>query len=133
LQILVSGSRGFIGSHLVSALKAKGYYVRGIDIKRDCYLKTGEDEFVLGDLRKPEVALAVTKGMDYIYHTAANMGGIQWISEVGADIILDQALKFLDPDSLHQPARFEDCKHLGLFAAIKTRFAEGNAHSDLWW
>jgi len=32
-KILVTGSAGFIGSHLVSHLKNEDYWVRGVDIK----------------------------------------------------------------------------------------------------
>ena len=34
---LVTGAGGFIGHHLVSYLKAAGYRVRGVDIKRPEY------------------------------------------------------------------------------------------------
>ena len=32
-RALVSGAGGFIGSHLVKYLKARGYWVRGVDVK----------------------------------------------------------------------------------------------------
>ncbi len=32
-RVLVTGAGGFIGHHLVSFLRAKGYWVRGVDIK----------------------------------------------------------------------------------------------------
>ena len=49
---LVTGAGGFIGHHLVSYLKAAGYRVRGVDIKRPEYGGTDADEFMLLDLRE---------------------------------------------------------------------------------
>ena len=33
-KVLVTGAGGFIGSHLVDYLKAKDFWVRGVDIKK---------------------------------------------------------------------------------------------------
>ena len=91
-KILVTGGKGFIGSHLVNYLKAKGYNVRSIDIVKNSYLKTYEDKFFCGDLRDVYVALKVTKDIDWVFNLAANMGGIGFISKVGADVMRDNAL-----------------------------------------
>ena len=32
-RVLVTGAGGFIGHHLVTYLKERGYWVRGVDIK----------------------------------------------------------------------------------------------------
>jgi len=91
-KILVTGGKGFIGSHLVNYLKAKGYNVRSTDIVKNSYLKTYEDKFFCGDLRDVYVALKVTKDIDWVFNLAANMGGIGFISKVGADVMRDNAL-----------------------------------------
>lgn len=89
MKVLVTGGKGFIGSHLVNFLKAKGYWVRSVDIKKEAYLDTSEDEFILGDLTKPEVALSTTKEIDLVYNLAANMGGIGFITKYKADVMRD--------------------------------------------
>ena len=38
-KAIVCGAGGFIGGHLVKKLKAEGFWVRGVDIKR-CLLYT---------------------------------------------------------------------------------------------
>ena len=48
-RILVTGAGGFIGNHLVSFLKDKGYWVRGVDIKYPDFNSTQADEFELLD------------------------------------------------------------------------------------
>ncbi len=42
---VVCGAGGFIGSHLVRRLKAEGYWVRGVDLKRPEFARTAADEF----------------------------------------------------------------------------------------
>lgn len=78
-SVLVAGAGGFIGGHLVKRLKAKGYWVRGVDIKRHEYAVTAADEFILGDLRDPSVLQEVVSGIDEVYQLAADMGGAGYI------------------------------------------------------
>ena len=89
MRILVTGGKGFIGSHLVNYLKRKGHWVRSVDIKREAFLKTNEDNFVCQDLRKFEVAEYVTEDIDWVFNLAANMGGIGFITKVKADVMRD--------------------------------------------
>ena len=44
-RVLVTGAGGFIGSHLCTYLRDKGYWVRGVDIKLPEFSKTDADEF----------------------------------------------------------------------------------------
>src|SRR6185312_5939078 len=83
---LVTGAGGFIGHHLVSYLKANGYRVRGVDIKLPEYRSTEADEFMLLDLREPQNCRTCTAGMDLVYHLAADMGGIGYITASHAGI-----------------------------------------------
>lgn len=79
-KALVCGAGGFIGGHLVNRLKEEGYWVRGVDIKENEYGNDNSDEFVLGDLRDPQVAAkVVTADLDEIYQLAADMGGAGFV------------------------------------------------------
>lgn len=79
-KALVCGAGGFIGGHLVNRLKSEGYWVRGVDIKENEYNNNNSDEFVLGDLRDPNVANeVVTDDLDEIYQLAADMGGAGFV------------------------------------------------------
>src|SRR5205085_11913445 len=51
-RVLVTGAGGFIGHHLVTYLKERGYWVRGVDIKLPEYTPVDADEFELLDLRR---------------------------------------------------------------------------------
>src|ERR1700743_1675245 len=89
---LVTGAGGLIGHHLVSYLKAAGYRVRGVNIKRPEYSGTDADEFMLLDLREQNNCQACTVGMDFVYHLAADMGGIGYITASHAGIAYNNSL-----------------------------------------
>lgn len=88
-KVLVTGGKGFIGSHLVKYLKAKGHWVRCVDIVPTSYLRTRENEFQWSDLTFMEKALSAVKGVDWVFNLAANMGGIGYITRVRADVMRD--------------------------------------------
>jgi nucleoside-diphosphate-sugar epimerase len=77
---LVCGAGGFIGGHLVKRLKAEGFWVRGVDLKRHEYVETEADDFVIGDLRDPYFCRQVIdRRFDEVYQLAADMGGAGFI------------------------------------------------------
>lgn len=85
-RVLVTGAGGFIGHHLSTYLKNKGYFVRGVDIKLPEYEKTHADEFELLDLRHFDSSLQAMVGIDEVYALAADMGGMGYISYNDATI-----------------------------------------------
>ena len=96
-RVLVCGAGGFIGGAMMKRLKSEGHWVRGVDIKEheyfDCYGVA--DEFVVGDLRDPQVCdKVVSEDIDEIYQFAADMGGAGFVftGENDADIMHNSAL-----------------------------------------
>ena len=110
-KALVLGAGGFIGSHMVKRLRAEGYWVRGVDLKRPEFSDSEAHEFILGDLRDPTFVNRVleykgTAGnfyksvpyryihpFDEIYQFAADMGGAGFVftGENDADIMHNSA------------------------------------------
>ncbi len=91
-RVLVTGAGGFIGHHLVTFLKQKGYWVRGVDIKQPEYTATDADEFELLDLRRWDNCLQATRGVEEVYALAADMGGMGFISAHHAEILHNNSL-----------------------------------------
>jgi GDP-D-mannose 3', 5'-epimerase len=91
-RVLVTGAGGFIGHHLVTSLKQRGYWVRGVDLHRPQYTATDADEFELRDLRRLDECLLATRGIDHVYALAADMGGMGFISANHATILRNNAL-----------------------------------------
>ncbi|TPW21116.1 MAG: NAD-dependent epimerase/dehydratase [Elusimicrobia bacterium] len=91
-KVLVTGAGGFIGHHLVTYLKAKGCWVRGVDLKKPEYAPSDADEFSVCDLRQRADADAAAKGVDEVYALAADMGGMGYISANHYTILSSNAL-----------------------------------------
>ncbi len=80
-KILVTGSEGFIGSHLVELLVSRGYSVRAL-VQYNSFNNKGwleeldsktlsSVETVLGDIRDPNLVRRVVRGCDSVIHLAA--------------------------------------------------------------
>jgi nucleoside-diphosphate-sugar epimerase len=91
-KVLVTGAGGFIGHHLVTYLKERGYWVRGVDIKCPEFSELDADEFELLDLRRWDNCLQATRGIEEVYALAADMGGMGYISFNNAIILRNNAL-----------------------------------------
>jgi GDP-D-mannose 3',5'-epimerase len=92
-RILVTGGGGFVGSHLARHLFMQGYFVRIVDVKFDDYIQEKHcSERIRLDLRNWDNCRIATKGIDKVYNLAANMGGIGFITEVGAQVMYDNVL-----------------------------------------
>jgi len=105
-KALVLGAGGFIGSHLVKKLKSEGFWVRGVDLKYPEHWETAADEFIIGDLRNPQVVNRAMwapeqisendkiNSFDEVYQLAADMGGALYIftGEHDADVMHNSAL-----------------------------------------
>ena len=103
---LVCGAGGFIGSHLLKRLQRDGYWVRGVDLKYPEFSPTPADDFVIGDLRDPDVCQRVVdRPFDEVYQLAADMGGAGFVftGENDADIMHNSALVNLN--------MLEACRH----------------------
>jgi GDP-D-mannose 3', 5'-epimerase len=91
-RVLVTGAGGFIGHHLVSALKREGCWVRGVDVKYPEYATSEADEFLIRDLRRWGSCLQATAKIDDVYALAADMGGMGYISSHHAAILHNNVL-----------------------------------------
>jgi nucleoside-diphosphate-sugar epimerase len=74
VPVLVTGGAGFIGSHLVDALLARGARVRVLDdlsTGRRENLSHASVELVEGDIREVRACQAACSGVAYLFHQAA--------------------------------------------------------------
>jgi len=81
-KVLVTGGASFIGSHLVDALVERGASVYVVDnlssgkvenIKR--HIESGSVKFTKSDLRNSSAVRKAVKGMEVVFHLAADHGG----------------------------------------------------------
>jgi nucleoside-diphosphate-sugar epimerase len=91
-RCVVTGAGGFLGHHLVRALKQRGAWVRGVDLKDPQFEPTDADEFVRADLREFDACQAATEGVVDVYNLAADMGGIGFITRYLASVARNNSL-----------------------------------------
>jgi nucleoside-diphosphate-sugar epimerase len=70
---------------MVKYLVARGHWVRGADLKQPEYEASPAQEFEILDLRRWDNCLVATRGVEEVYHLAADMGGIGYINFHHAD------------------------------------------------
>ncbi|HXX44360.1 MAG TPA: SDR family NAD(P)-dependent oxidoreductase [Candidatus Acidoferrales bacterium] len=81
-KVLVTGGTSFIGSHLVDALVSRGAKVHVVDdltsgklTNIEAHVKAGRVTLTQADLREPGVTRAAMKGIQVVFHLAADHGG----------------------------------------------------------
>lgn len=109
-KVLVTGGAGFIGSHLVDALLARGCSVRVLDaLVPQVHKNQGAPEhldpraeFMEGDVCDPVLLSRALDGVDIVYHEAAEVGVGQSMYEpvrymrantLGTTVLLEQISK----------------------------------------
>ena len=89
MNALVTGSNGFIGSHLVEYLLRKGYEV-------SCFVRPTSNlqwveklpvRFIYGDLSDKSTLHDAVRGQDYVFHAAGKIKAIDWDTYYEANYI----------------------------------------------
>lgn len=70
MRLLITGGAGFIGSHIVTALRLRGHD----PVVLDLVPPAADAEFVRADVRDPEAVRAALRGVDAVCHQAAMVG-----------------------------------------------------------
>jgi nucleoside-diphosphate-sugar epimerase len=91
-RVLVTGAGGFIGHHLVKYLVARGHWVRGVDLKQPEFEPSPAHEFLVLDLRERRNCERAAQDIEHVYHLAADMGGIGYISVYRASVARNNLL-----------------------------------------
>jgi dTDP-L-rhamnose 4-epimerase len=111
MRVLVTGGAGFIGSHVVDGLLARGHAVRVLDALDGqvhdgppAYLSS-DAELVEADIRDPDAVGRSLQDVDRVVHLAAAVGVGQSMYEIvrytsvntlGAAVLLEQVLPLRD-------------------------------------
>ena len=69
MKILVTGSSGFLGSHVADALSDMGHEVTLFDIRKSPYIR-GDQKMIVGDILDQQCLNKAVKDQDVVYHFA---------------------------------------------------------------
>jgi dTDP-L-rhamnose 4-epimerase len=76
VRVLVTGAAGFIGGHVVAAVRAAGHEVTALDVLHPAAHRerTMPEGVLMGDVREPGVVASALRGVDVVVHQAAMVG-----------------------------------------------------------
>ena len=77
-RVLVTGSAGAIGRAVCKELKARGHFVRGLDVRET----PGVDESLLGTVADYAVVAKATETMETVIHLAATVDDADFMAEL---------------------------------------------------
>jgi dTDP-L-rhamnose 4-epimerase len=140
MRILVTGGAGFIGSHLVDALVARGHSVRILDLlvpqvhganaDWPVWVPTGVER-IRADVQDPTVWANAIDGVDVIYHFAAEVGVGQSMYEIsrymGANTMGTARLLELLAQGTHRVQRLVVASSMSIYGEGQYRTGSGRS------
>lgn len=96
MKVLVTGSNGLIGRHMVRSLKESGYRVRTFDITAG------------GDIRNSDAVRKAVKGVDAVMHLAVLGGAMHWFKRAAevAEVHINGTIRLLEACRSYDVKRF---------------------------
>jgi dTDP-L-rhamnose 4-epimerase len=111
-KLLITGGAGFIGTHLCGQLLKQGHRVRVIDslseqVHGDAGPSLPDDvELIRGDVRDPHAVALALKGVDGVFHLAAEVGVGQSMYEIARYVgVNDLGTAVLLEQLIHNPVQ----------------------------
>ena len=121
-KILVTGSSGSIGTRLCESFLENNIDFIGLDLNKNKWNKEVNDRTIISDLRTPDFAKKLPKGIDTVIHLAAN-------SRVN-DLILDPSLALENFVTLFNILEYSRKSNVSKFLFSSSREVYGNVSSS---
>ncbi len=130
--VVVAGGGGFLGGHLVAALRRSGVQpLRAVDVKplSDWFQVFDDVENFQLDLREKEACTSAVEGTEAVFNLAADMGGMGFIENNKALCMLSVLINthLLQASAAAGVRRYFYASSACVYAAEKQTFAEVTA------
>ena len=122
-EIVVTGGAGFIGSHVVDALRDEGHRVRVLDIRMP---HRNDVDWESVDLLDTNALTRAVAGADVVYHLAAKAD----VNDVYADPVGSVALNVVGTSALLQAAREQSVGRVVLASTVWVYSATNDSDVD---
>jgi nucleoside-diphosphate-sugar epimerase len=121
MRILVTGGTGFVGSHLVRRLLAKGHQIVSLDKSPGLFddeLRSSGASLITGSVTNAEDVNSAIEGCELVYHLASPFGDILQPDKVYWDIEVNGTRNVLEAAERHRIRRVIHCSTQGVHGII---------------
>jgi nucleoside-diphosphate-sugar epimerase len=122
MRILVTGGTGFVGSHLVRRLLARGHQIVSLDKSPGLFddeLRSAGASLITGSVTNAEDVNRAMEGCELVYHLASPFGDILQPDKVYWDIEVNGTRNVLEAAERHQVRRIIHCSTQGVHGIIE--------------
>jgi nucleoside-diphosphate-sugar epimerase len=121
MRVLVTGGTGFVGSHLVRRLLARGHQVASLDKNPGLFdheLKAGGATLLSGSVTNPDDVSRAVSGCELVYHLASPFGDILQPDAAYWDVEVNGTRNVLEAGRRHGVRRVVHCSTQGVHGSI---------------
>ena len=122
MRVLVTGGTGFVGSHLVRRLLARGHEVVSLDKGAGLFddeLRAAGARLITGSVTESEDVNRATENCELVYHLASPFGDILQPDAVYWDIEVNGTRNVLEAAAQHRVRRVVHCSTQGVHGIIE--------------
>jgi len=122
MRVLITGARGFIGSHLVDSQLEQGHEVRALDLHLDLLRHQSAHphlEAIQGDITDDELIKKIIAGVDIVYHLASAHLDVSLSDEHYRRVNVGGTLSLLEAARQAGVKRFVHCSSVGVIGDVE--------------